>query len=376
VTRTVIIRVDSGDEIGAGHVRRCLSVAAFLRINHLNPVFICRQIVGHISYLIEQAGFEVVLLPPNESLNFSVFSENFSPADFNRMGIDAHESASKFLEQCPTMKTVAWVITDHMLIRKPWQAVFKNKLGCKALAIDGVADYPHDVSILIDPQICENVKQKWFGLISDDCTVFSGPSSLPLSPSFASARKNAWVRNGSISRILVCFGGTEARETVHRSITVLLAWIDNSRASRIEVDIAISSSVNSVKKIRKLVNNDQRFHLHVGLNDLSGMMQKASIAIGSGGIMLWERCLLGLPAIAVPLAENQKKPIERLEGKGAILALRSVGKDYEIELKKALDHLLKNPTVLTAMSENAFKVMADWPATEGWLKIIKGGCNE
>jgi len=373
---TVVIRVDSGDEIGAGHVRRCLSIADFLSKNDFRPVFICRQIAGDISYLIEQAGFEIVLLPPSQNLKFSVFGERFSSADFKRMAIDARESASRFVQQYPATKSVAWAITDHMLIRKPWQALFANKLDCMILAIDGIADYPHDANILIDPQISENPSEKWSGLVPDNCAVLSGPSCLPLSLAFESARKSAGVRNGPISRVLICFGGTDPHQIVHRSVSALLAWIEGSGVRQIAVDVVIPSNFSAIEKVKILLEKHQRCHLHVGLSDLSVLMLGANIAIGGGGIMLWERCLMGLPAIVVPLAENQEKPINRLKRQGAVLALSSVGEGYESELTKALDQLLKSPALLMEMSETSLKVMADWPATEGWLKLMKSSCNE
>ena len=34
-------------------------------------------------------------------------------------------------------------------------------------------------------------------------------------------------------------------------------------------------------------------------------MCKADLSIGGGGIMLWERCYLGIPSILISIARNQ-----------------------------------------------------------------------
>jgi UDP-2,4-diacetamido-2,4,6-trideoxy-beta-L-altropyranose hydrolase len=105
-------------------------------------------------------------------------------------------------------------------------------------------------------------------------------------------------------------------------------------------------------------------------------MLAANLAIGGGGIMLWERCLLGLPAVVVPLAHNQEKPIERLEEQGAVISIKSQGEEYEPVLKTALQEFSRNPEALRTMSNKAFKVMSDWPKTDAWLNVMKGSTHE
>ncbi|PSF12969.1 UDP-2,4-diacetamido-2,4,6-trideoxy-beta-L-altropyranose hydrolase [Marinobacter shengliensis] len=372
---TVAIRVDSGHEIGSGHVRRCMSLAAFLVANGFKPVFICREIAGAITHVIEQAGFALVLLPEKESLAFSVFRSDFATADFERMAGDAEESADTFAHQYPGVQ-IAWVVTDHMLIRKPWQVAFASKTNCKVLAIDGQANSAHYADVLLDPQIHENPVEKWADLLPQHCVVFAGPSCLPLSQAFESARNKATVRQGPPNKVLVCFGGTDPEDLVCRTVNASFTWVSQSTNPGIEVDVAVPASLPSLTRLEALFLNKPNFHLHVGLNDLSQLMLDASVAIGGGGIMLWERCLLGLPAIVVPLAQNQEKPIERLEAQGAVVSVKSRDGGYEFELIKALQELSQNPAALRTMSKNAFKVMSDWPKTDGWLRVMKGSKHE
>ncbi|MDP4546837.1 UDP-2,4-diacetamido-2,4,6-trideoxy-beta-L-altropyranose hydrolase [Marinobacter sp. MDS2] len=371
----VAIRVDSGHKIGSGHVRRCLSLAAFLKRNGFGPVFICRDIPGANTHIIEQAGFELVLLPDDERFAFSVFSSTFSAADFENMVQDAERSADAFARQYPGVK-IAWVVSDHMMIREPWQARFAAKTGCMVLAIDGQANTPHHADVLVDPQISENPAEKWAGLLPDTCVFYSGPSCLPLSQAFESARERASIRSGPVKRVLVCFGGTDIQDLVYRAVQTLVARADQTRSSVVEIDIAVPSDLPSLKRLEELVVGYSRCRTHVGLNDLSSLMLSADLAIGGGGIMLWERCLLGLPAIVVPLAENQEKPIERLEAKGAVISVGSPDEGYESGVEKALRHISQNPEALCTMSSAAFEVMSDWPQTDDWLNVMKGCNNE
>lgn len=372
---TVAIRVDSGQKIGAGHVRRCLSLAVFLEKNGFNPVFICRDIHGAITHMVEQAGFGLVLLPDDERFAFSVFTSAFSAADFEHMVQDAEQSADAFARQYPGAK-IAWVVSDHMLIRQPWQARFAVKTGCMVLAIDGQANAPHYADVLLDPQISENPAKKWAGLLPDTCAFYSGPSCLPLSQAFESARERVSIRSGPVKTVLVCFGGTDIQDLVYRAVKTLLAQVDRPGSSIVAIDIAVPSDLPSLDKLEELVAGDSRCRTHVGVNDLSPLMLSADLAIGGGGIMLWERCLLGLPAIVVPLAENQEKPIKRLEAKGAVISVGAPDEDYECRIVEALRNISRNSDTLGAMSRSALEVMSDWPQTDDWLNVMKGCKDE
>jgi spore coat polysaccharide biosynthesis predicted glycosyltransferase SpsG len=49
-------------------------------------------------------------------------------------------------------------------------------------------------------------------------------------------------------------------------------------------------------------------------------MGAASIVVTAGGVALLEACALGRPAIAIPIAENQRQAVAGLHGAGAVLA--------------------------------------------------------
>lgn len=372
---TIAIRVDSGHKIGFGHVHRCLSMAVFLKQNGFSPIFICRSIPGAITQIVEQAGFELVLLPEDERFVFSAFSYAFTAANFDNMAQDAEQSADEFSRQYPESE-ITWVVTDHMLIREPWQTRFAEKMNCKILAIDGQANAPHHTDVLLDPQIHQNPLEKWAGLLPETCAVYSGPSCLPLSQAFESTRGKASIRSRPLKKILVCFGGTDVEDIVCRTVETLLAWVNQSTNSTIEIEIAIPVDLPSVGRLRELLMGQSFCRLHTGLNDLSPLMLAADLAIGGGGIMLWERCLLGLPAIVVPLSENQEKPIEQLKAKGAVISVRSPDQDYESGVAEALRQISQSPEALSAMSSAAFAVMSDWPQTNDWLNVMKGCKDE
>jgi RimJ/RimL family protein N-acetyltransferase len=57
------------------------------------------------------------------------------------------------------------------------------------------------------------------------------------------------------------------------------------------------------------------------------MMSEANLALGAGGVMLWERLCLGVPSLVIAVAENQRPQIEAMVAAGAI---RFVGDHAEV----------------------------------------------
>src|SRR5262249_33305587 len=59
-------------------------------------------------------------------------------------------------------------------------------------------------------------------------------------------------------------------------------------------------------------------HVHSDLPSLAPLMARADLAIGACGSTSWERLCLGLPTLAVSLAENQRPLAEELDRRGLV----------------------------------------------------------
>jgi spore coat polysaccharide biosynthesis predicted glycosyltransferase SpsG len=63
--------------------------------------------------------------------------------------------------------------------------------------------------------------------------------------------------------------------------------------------------------------------LLIDATDMAGLAARADIAVGAGGSSAWERCIVGLPSLAVVLADNQRANTLALAEAGACLALEA-----------------------------------------------------
>jgi spore coat polysaccharide biosynthesis predicted glycosyltransferase SpsG len=59
----------------------------------------------------------------------------------------------------------------------------------------------------------------------------------------------------------------------------------------------------------------------VGTEHMAELMAASDLAIGAAGTMAWERCSLGLPALTLVIADNQRAGARALAAAGASLPL-------------------------------------------------------
>jgi UDP-2,4-diacetamido-2,4,6-trideoxy-beta-L-altropyranose hydrolase len=82
-------------------------------------------------------------------------------------------------------------------------------------------------------------------------------------------------------------------------------------------------------------------------------MSSADLCIGAGGTTTWERCCVGLPTIAIILAENQKNISKSLDKKGALINLGWYHNVTENNIKEGIEGLIDNPQKMVSMSDKS-----------------------
>src|SRR4029079_4764741 len=78
--------------------------------------------------------------------------------------------------------------------------------------------------------------------------------------------------------------------------------------------------------------------VRVAVDEMAALMAESDLAIGAAGVTSWERCCLGLPALVLVLADNQRKSAEALHEAGAAYLLDSRER-LELTLPAALAHV-------------------------------------
>lgn len=213
------------------------------------------------------------------------------------------------------------------------------------VVLDDLADRRHDCDVLADA--ANHDGSRYEGLLPPECKILSGPSYALLSSWFIALRSAALRRRTAepVDRILVAFGGTDPGNL---TISALEAIVQQERT--VSVDVVLGPASQNLDTVRAYAEN-QGVELHIGSDDMAGLMARADLAIGAAGVTAWERCCLGLPAIAIAVAPNQALTAARLKAAGAATVLEE--NSLQTTLPSAVADLMANSEARVAMSHRA-----------------------
>ena len=297
----------SGPGVGGGHVMRSVALAMALQAKGARCVFV----VGPEGLAILErfgAPFECVT---------------------------AEDDASR-LAKVDALAAKAVVVDDYAL-----GADFEGELSAPVvMAIDDLADRPHQANILLDPG---------YGRVEADYADLAPGAALLLGPDYALLRPGFERRESEIpdalSRIFVSFGLSDVAEITGQVARRLLALAPDAY-----IDVAVADGAQSLPALRDLAAAQPRLALHVDAA-AAPLMRAADAGVGAGGAMTWERCAIGLPSLAVVVAENQRPGIEALAREGVVLAVDLAAPTFEANFDAAFARL-QDPAQRRAMIDN------------------------
>ncbi len=321
----ILFLADSGHAIGGGHVLRSLTLAKALEARGAECAFVAP--------------------PPARRLLDSFGAPRggiVDARDADDLG-DLLETAAMAVKD----RGAAAVVVDHYRLGEEAE---RRLRPARVVAIDDLADRRHDADLLVDPSL-GRAPEAYDGLLPEGAKRLIGTAFALVRPEFAVLRENALARRRRgepVRRALIALGLTDRNGLTRKVIEGLLHDF-----GRMEVDVAIGRDAESLPYIEGLRAADARLRLHIETPDMARLMADADIGIGAGGSSVWERACLGLPAITIVVAENQRAVAQELERRGATLALDAHALAFEAMLSAEWYGLSANDTTRKAMSERS-----------------------
>ncbi len=310
----VVIRADAAVHIGSGHVMRCLTLADELRGRGAEITFICRDWEGHLQKHILAKGYNCILLN-RPSKAYSEPNNEYAAWLGVRKAQDAAETLAAIAEYIPE-KRVDWCITDHYGIDAAWHGIIRQKVH-RIMVIDDIANRRHDCDILLDQNLYDNPQDRYKSCVSSrvpsNCRLLLGPEYALLRPEFREARErlgSRLIRTGSVERIMVFFGGSDPSNETAKAVKALQMLGSEQIAQDIQADIIVGIANPHRAEVEQLCALSPNLHFHCQVPNMADFMCNADLALGAGGSTTWERCALGLPTLAVIIAENQAEMTE------------------------------------------------------------------
>jgi UDP-2,4-diacetamido-2,4,6-trideoxy-beta-L-altropyranose hydrolase len=345
----VAIRVDSSSTIGSGHVVRCKALADELRRRGSEIQFICREHPGHFLGLLKDAGYQVASLPTPTNNNPSVRPDGNDYAAW--LGVDPDLDATQTIDALDNSKP-DWLITDHYGLDVSWESKLRPHVK-RILAIDDLANRRHDCDLLLDQNwFGAETAKRYDGLVPEKCQRLLGPRYALLQPVFSQLRRCLPLRDGSLRRVLVFMGGVDSNNQTVEALRAL----SFPEFSDLAVDVVVGGANSNASVIEELAALRPLTTVYRGLPSLAGLMARADLMLGAGGITTWERCCLGLPAITVVASENQQPSTVSLAEDGVHLYLGLAADILAADWAQALQNLRQTPTQFMSYFRAMFRV--------------------
>ncbi|MBD2002376.1 MULTISPECIES: UDP-2,4-diacetamido-2,4,6-trideoxy-beta-L-altropyranose hydrolase [Cyanophyceae] len=336
-----IVRADASIKIGTGHIMRCLALAEALPKTECKVTFICRNLPETLRELIEKKGFLVHYLPET-----GYRYETISQTDWEIDVKQTIDCISKKHQQ------IDWLIVDNYELDYRWELQLRPYVE-KIMAIDDLANRQHDCDLLLDQNFYKNLQTRYDNLVPAGCEKLLGPKYALLRPEFKQVRQHLRSRDGTVKRILVSFGGSDA---TNETTKALLAIASLNRPD-IAVDVVVGASNPYREPVRQMCAKIPNANFYCQVTNMAELMAIADLAIAAGGTTTWERCFLGLPSITIAIAQNQLETTAAVASAGATWHLGWCSDVSVQDLTKIIQQALLNPSLLKEMSRRAIKLM-------------------
>ena len=289
----VVFRSDASVEIGTGHVMRCLTLAFALRQQGAECVFICREHEGNLIGHVRMQGFAAHALP--------LAKANCGPGQAAWLGTSWQEDAEQTLVTLDE-RIADWIVVDHYALDAAWEARLRPA-SHHLMVIDDLADRQHDCDLLLDQNLYALPERRYVGRLPISAKLLLGPRYSLLRPEFLFMRKLLRERSGSVNRIFLFMGGSDSRNITATAIQAIRL----SQYFHLAVDIVVGGTNPHVTYLAEMVGYLPQATLHRQPSNFAEMMAAADLAIGATGVSTWERAALGLPTLAVSVANNQRE---------------------------------------------------------------------
>ena len=320
----VLVFADSGPRIGGGHVMRCLTLARALAQRGAACAFAATPAAQAILR---------AFAPPD----IQVFPVS---GDVDQAPGAAASWAQSFAAD--------WVLLDHYFLPSEQEAALRQ--GRRLAVLDDLADRPRAADLVINSAYgC--TAGLYDGLLPTGAVILAGPAFAPVRPEFAHRRAAALAHRregGHLKHLLISLGLTDVEGITARVVAALRPHIGD-----MILDVVLGSAAPSLPALCAAAKTDPCLRLHIDSHAMAELTAAADIAVGAGGSSAWERCTLGLPAVTVILADNQRPMAQVMARDGLTLAVDATGPDFENRLTRAVQTLVSDAALRRSISEKS-----------------------
>ncbi|PHR21841.1 MAG: hypothetical protein COA41_01670 [Sphingopyxis sp.] len=281
----VAIRAEAGAITGSGHFARASAVAAELLLGGDTEVTLITNAEGAV--------LAPTFFPPNIRV-LALTPENDGPEE-------------AMLALADTGWTADVILLDQYGHVGEWEAL-AARTDKRLLVLDDLNE-----ATQADIIVRTHGETAW----RRDSLVLGGPAYLPLSRHITDLGLKPSQSGGPPLRLNICFGGSDPTGETAKALQAVTAL------TQLAVDVVVGPGT----KIDPLLIERSEQLPHVTIyqapdpRKLAELMFEADLALGAGGVMLWERLSIGVPSLVICVAQNQRPQVDTVVEAGAIQSL-------------------------------------------------------
>jgi UDP-2,4-diacetamido-2,4,6-trideoxy-beta-L-altropyranose hydrolase len=348
----VLIRADASVRIGIGHLMRCLALAQAWQEEGNFAHFALVDVLPVLERRLLDGGMDVSRVAA-------------SPGSL--------EDAARTIALAQEM-VATWVVLDGYCFDTPYQRAVKEA-DLRLLVVD---DYGHASHYYADLVLNQN--------ISADESLYANRESytrLLLGPRYAMLRREFWPWRGwqreippVAHKVLVTLGGADPDNVTLRVVRAL----HRVQIPGLAAAVVVGGGNPHWESLRSAVEHSGcEIRLERDVRDMSELMAWADVAISAGGSTCWELAFMGLPALVLVVADNQKGVADGLDALGVVRSLgRCIDVD-EVDVARASKVLVTDSAQRGAMSEKGRQLVSGSGADEvvtSMNRLTEPACSE
>jgi len=272
--RNITILTEGGENIGFGHLTRCLSLSQAFEARGYCPRFIVNG-DNSVKSILKAGTFDVFNWAEEEERLLRVLKETDVAI------VDSYLAGGGVYGKISDSVRVPVYLDDNRRIDYPPGIVVNWNIYAPGLG------YPakNGVSYLLGPE-------------------------------YVSLRKAFWDVPGkkireTVTDVMVTFGGDDSRNITPMVMRFLAAGYPGLRKY-----IIVGSAFKNLSEIEDAVDDNTHLVRSPDAEGMKTVMSASDIAVTSGGQTLYELARMGVPAVALAVAENQRDNVEGWANRG------------------------------------------------------------
>jgi UDP-2,4-diacetamido-2,4,6-trideoxy-beta-L-altropyranose hydrolase len=341
---TLVVRADAGLKIGTGHVMRCLALAQSWCTRGGIAIFALAQSTPALDDLLRSEKIDVVAIE----------------------GVPGSSEDARHAIRVAQGRGADWFVVDGYHFDAGYQKQLQSARPLLTIDDNGLLDYyAADLVLNQNAHACAPM----YAHRSPNTKLLLGPRYALLRDEFVGYRD--WVREipERGSHLLLTMGGSDATNFAPR----ILPLLAESGADDLQIRVVVGGSAENAEAVDEIAANcPAQIEVLRNVRNMASLMAWADLAISGAGTTCWEMCAMGLPAILVVVAENQRFIAEEL---AAVGAAENAGPADQIDCAALADlcnKLLASKGWRASLSQKA-KQVVDGRGRERVLDMMKCG---